>query len=359
MRTDFRSLALLAITIVPMIPAVGSTTDVAPAALAAVAVAAKDNSELEYLYEADQSDRTPNGDRPIDWKTIEPRDQERQRRVKELYTTNQLQTGGDYYNAAMVLQHADAPEDYLLAHELCIVAVSKGDRDALWLAAASEDRFLESIKRPQRFGTQFTSDGSTSPASLYEMEEGVTDELRAAFDVPTPADAKVREAIGMYPQEDLFIQEGKLTEAEAIERRMLDLVRASKDGRILGAFLIKLAQTLNQEKKYAAAEPLAREGLLQRTKAFSPTSWQIFSAQTTLGRSLLGQKKVSEAEPLLISAYAGLKQSEATIPNQFKLRIKETAECLAQLYETTDKPAKAKEWAQKITEFDLAQKAPN
>jgi len=55
----------------------------------------------------------------------------------------------------MILQHAEAPEDNLLAHELCVVAISKGNFEAKWLAAASEDRFLMRIDRPRRFGTQF------------------------------------------------------------------------------------------------------------------------------------------------------------------------------------------------------------
>jgi hypothetical protein len=153
---------------------------------------AKDNVELARLYAEDQSDRMPTDGKPIDWKTVHPRDSAREVRVKELYTTNQLQTGADYYHVAMVLQHAKAPEDYLLAHELCVVAISKGEERAKWLAAASEDRFLMSIGRPQRFATQYRSDGSGS-MQLYQVDEGVTDSLRRALDVPSLADAKASE----------------------------------------------------------------------------------------------------------------------------------------------------------------------
>jgi hypothetical protein len=105
-----------------------------------------------------------------------------------------LNTGADYYHAAMILQHAGEPEDYLLAHEFCIVAVSKGNRNAFWLAAATEDRFLMNIGRPQRFATQYKNDGPNTPMRLYQVGEGVTDELRRAFNCPTLADAKAREA---------------------------------------------------------------------------------------------------------------------------------------------------------------------
>ncbi len=153
----------------------------------------KDHSELARLFQEDQADRTSKDGKPIDWKAVDVRDKAREKRVKELYANNQLNTGRDYYHVAMVLQHASAPEDYLLAHELCIVAISKGDERAKWLAAASEDRFLMQIGRPQRFATQFRSVGN-SPMRLYETEQGVTDELRRALDVPTLAQAKEREA---------------------------------------------------------------------------------------------------------------------------------------------------------------------
>lgn len=153
----------------------------------------KDNEELARLFREDQADRTSKDGKPIDWNAVDSRDKAREKRVKELYANNQLHTGADYYHVAMVLQHASSPEDYLLAHELCVVAISKGDERAKWLAAASEDRFLMEIGRPQRFATQFRSVGN-SPMRLYETDKGVTDELRRALNVPTLAQAKEREA---------------------------------------------------------------------------------------------------------------------------------------------------------------------
>lgn len=153
----------------------------------------RDNSELARLFQEDQADRTSSDGRSIDWKAVDARDKAREKRVKELYRNNQLRSGADYYHVAMVLQHANAQEDYLLAHELCVVAISKGQERAKWLAAASEDRFLMEIGRPQRFATQFRSVGN-SPMRLYETDEGVNDELRRALNVPTLAQAKAREA---------------------------------------------------------------------------------------------------------------------------------------------------------------------
>lgn len=88
----------------------------------------------------------------------------------------------------------DQAEDFLLAHEFCVVALALGDKRAAWLAAASEDRFLMNISRPQRFGTQFRPEGPQREMKLYRTDGAVSDSLRARLSVPTLAEAKAREA---------------------------------------------------------------------------------------------------------------------------------------------------------------------
>jgi len=157
--------------------------------------APRDNEELTRLHDQDQSDRTPPEGKAIDWTVVGPRDRARSKRVEEMYSQDLLQTATDYYHAALVLQHGDTADDFLLAHEFCVVAISKGknDREARWLAASSEDRFLMNIGRPQRFGTQFRSDGD-GPMRLYEVGPGVTDETRRLMGVHSLAEAKAHEA---------------------------------------------------------------------------------------------------------------------------------------------------------------------
>jgi hypothetical protein len=159
------------------------------------ASASSDNQELAKMYEDDQGDRAPAAaGKPIDWNVVGPRDRQREARVKALYESGALRTGKDYYRCAMVLQHASQPDDYLLAHELCVVALAKGEKSARWLAAATEDRFLMNLKRPQRFGTQYFSSGPDKPMRLHEVAPGVTDGLRHELGVPTLAEARRREA---------------------------------------------------------------------------------------------------------------------------------------------------------------------
>jgi hypothetical protein len=140
---------------------------------------AKNNDELKRLCTEDQADRNPTKSKPIDWSIVTPRDKERLKRVKELYAENAVETAADYDCAAIVLQHGDAAEDVLLAHELWVVAISKGmnDKDTLSLVAASEDRFLIKIGRAQRFGTQLHSE-MNGPVQLYPVDSEVTDGLR-------------------------------------------------------------------------------------------------------------------------------------------------------------------------------------
>ncbi len=156
-------------------------------------VVQKDNEELTRLFTQDQSDRRPPDGKTIDWKIVTPRDRYRIERVKELYQADSLHTGKDYFHAAMILQHASTPDDYLLAHELAVVAISLREEGAKWLAAATEDRFLMNIGRPQRFGTQYIANNN-QPLHLYQVSPGVTDGLRRALNVTSLAQARQREA---------------------------------------------------------------------------------------------------------------------------------------------------------------------
>jgi quercetin dioxygenase-like cupin family protein len=149
--------------------------------------AAKESDELALIYREDQGDRLGGN---IDWSKVGPRDKQRETRVLELYKADKLLTGADYYHAAMILQHGQQPDDFLLAHEFCVAAIGKGEERAKWLAAASEDRFLHSIHRKQRFATQYGADAKGGAWFLRPVAPGVTDGLRRALNVPTLKEAE-------------------------------------------------------------------------------------------------------------------------------------------------------------------------
>ena len=98
--------------------------------------------------------------------------------------------------------------------------------------------------------------------------------------------------------------------------------------------VVLLVVTLLDEKKFAEAEPLARECLTLRNKQI-PDDWRVFNARHLLGASLLGQKKYAEAEPFLLTGYEGMKQREDKIPAAGKVSLKDTLQRLVQLCEAT------------------------
>ncbi len=151
-----------------------------------------DNAELSRLFREDQEDRKP-GVHGIDWSVVKPRDDARLARVRELYKANALHTGGDWLHAALILQHGNGAEDYLLAHEMCVAALAEGEKGAKWLVAATEDRFMMGIGRKQRFGTQYEPAGEPGTFRLAPTDPDVTDGLRAALGAPPLAEAKATE----------------------------------------------------------------------------------------------------------------------------------------------------------------------
>ena len=105
--------------------------------------------------------------------------------------------------------------------------------------------------------------------------------------------------------------------------------------------------SLLQQGKWAKAEAVLRECLAIREKG-QPDEWSTFNTRSTLGGSLLGQKKYDEAEPLIVSGYEGMKAREAKIPPPGKPRLAEAAVRVVKLYEDWGKPDKAAEWRAKL-----------
>lgn len=168
----------------------------AVALVSAHAQAPTASDELKALVEADQADRELDWSKfsPEDMEAVNARDRERRERVLEIVRAQQLTAADDYFHAALVLQHGDAPEHYLLAHVLATVAAFKGHKTGKWLSAAALDRYLASVKQDQFFGTQFYSEGlAFENLQLKPPLNGlVTDALRKEFNVPPPEETLKR-----------------------------------------------------------------------------------------------------------------------------------------------------------------------
>jgi TonB family protein len=117
---------------------------------------AKDNAALQALAEQDQYDRTHNV------AAMGSHDAAHQRALRQLMAAGQLHTGTDFFNAAIVLQHADSAQHYRLANEFAkkSVELTPQNQEAKTLVAQSWDRYQRSLGQPQWYGTQhLTIDG--------------------------------------------------------------------------------------------------------------------------------------------------------------------------------------------------------
>ncbi len=145
-----------------------------------------DNAHLTTLYNVDQSARE--GDH-IDWAKLSQEDEQRRQAVHHMLDVGEVRTGSDFYHAAMIFQHGQNPDDYLLAHILAMDAVAQGSKEARWLSAATLDRYLLSIWQPQVFGTQFHGLPNTTASMTHDRINPaiVTDSMRAATCVVSSA----------------------------------------------------------------------------------------------------------------------------------------------------------------------------
>ena len=147
---------------------------------------------IKQVFDEDQKDRQGAMSlTPEQWKKISEQDAERRREAHKLLDAGALKTGEDFEDASFIFQHGDTPQDYLLAHILAMAAMSKGDAQARWIAAATLDRYLQTIKQPQVFGTQYKwTEMKPKPHGASQEPYDtklVSDALRKDFCVTTQA----------------------------------------------------------------------------------------------------------------------------------------------------------------------------
>lgn len=165
-------------------------------ALAQEASVPTDNAEMAAIFVADQAVR-----QNIDPARFRDRafveqmnadDAARRERTRALLDAGALQTGEDFRAAAFVFQHGSTPEDYLLAHSLAVTGVAKGSKQAAWIAAASLDRFLQSVDRKQIYGTQTRMMNGGEPTLEPYDRDLLPAAVRAAAGVPSLVEQDAR-----------------------------------------------------------------------------------------------------------------------------------------------------------------------
>ena len=147
-------------------------------------------------------------------------------------------------------------------------------------------------------------------------------------------------------------EQGKFSEAESLFREVLAIRLKYMGNESLSAAtsMSGLVTVLITQHRFTEVELLSRQCLAIREKKV-PDAWYMFYTRILLGESLLGQKKYSEAEPLLLSGYEGMKQREGNIRDHHKV-FTEALQSLVQLYDTTNQPDKAADWKMKLAELD-------
>jgi hypothetical protein len=149
-----------------------------------------DNPEMTATFDADQGDRAdwPN----VDVNAVATRDAERRKKTKTMLDAGKLRSGTDFYHAAFIFQHGLTANDYLFAHTLAVVAAARGRADAAWIAAATLDRYLQTIGQKQIYGTQFQTPRNQPVTQEPYDRELVSDALREALGVPPLTDQQTR-----------------------------------------------------------------------------------------------------------------------------------------------------------------------
>jgi hypothetical protein len=109
----------------------------------------------------------------------------------DMVNGGELHTGADFEEAAVMLQHGLAPDDYLLAHTLAVISVAKGRSRSRWLVAASLDRYLHKMNQQQIYGTESLPNKSAQTTDKWTLDPYnrslIPDSLRAELCVPDRA----------------------------------------------------------------------------------------------------------------------------------------------------------------------------
>ena len=117
-----------------------------------------------------------------------------------------------------------------------------------------------------------------------------------------------------------------------------------KDGEASAADVTELlGQNLIRQRKFGQAEPLLRQALAYRDKE-DRDDWYRFRAQAFLGAALTGLRQYSEAEPLLLSGYEGMRQRASRMPAKQRKWIRFSGEQIVDLYSQWSKSKEAAKW---------------
>jgi hypothetical protein len=173
-------------------------------------------SAVHNLFVEDQEDARTIKDEATNAEYLQ-RVKMREKTLRTMLAANQIASGRDFLEAAVIFQHGDDADDCLFAHILSMEAMARGTAAARWIAAATLDRYLQYTKQPQVFGTQYNIDqthpvhvtGAPFPygKTLQPYNDSfLSDSVRTDFCVPRLAQQEQNVAMfnsGKWPRETM------------------------------------------------------------------------------------------------------------------------------------------------------------
>lgn len=138
------------------------------------------SAELQEIVKADQEDRIP----PIDWSVVGKNDENRRKRVGEIFGEGCFSKAEDYGAAALVFQHGNLPEHALQCYIWAREAVARGllkmgEIDFKILSLSGVDRYLVGKKHKQLFATQYNRLSTNKDCRcLQPVETSFSDQQR-------------------------------------------------------------------------------------------------------------------------------------------------------------------------------------
>jgi tetratricopeptide (TPR) repeat protein len=142
---------------------------------------------------------------------------------------------------------------------------------------------------------------------------------------------------------------GKYDQSAALYTEVLEIRRRVTGGEAAETVsdMVALGAVLDRLRNFREAEPLLREALTIREKSV-PQTWGRFNAASLLGISIAGQKRLNEAESLLLSGVQGMLDHRGEIPQQVRFYLDSGIQALVHLYQDLGQPEKAIEWQRKL-----------
>lgn len=138
------------------------------------------SEELQNIVAMDQADRDMAYDK-IDWDKVSVHDEERRKRVGEIFGEGCFMKAQDYAAAALVYQHGNVPDHYFQTFLWAKKAMDLGDEKAKWLTAAGIDRYLVFINHKQLFGTQAGKPNNAKCWCLNQVEESFPKDRQISY----------------------------------------------------------------------------------------------------------------------------------------------------------------------------------